>query len=542
MKNRAREVKSTGAHFTPPELARFLARLALRHAPRRRPLRVLDPACGDGNLLAALAAEERRLRVVAVERDAAAIETARDRLRAFPDVSFEGRAGDFLARDPGRFDLVIANPPYVRTQVLGARESRKLAARLGLSGRVDLYHAFVKAITASLTPGGALALLCSNRFLTTLSGRAMRETLLAEYRLRRVLDLGDTKLFGASVLPAIVIGERRAGGRAGACPFARAYEVRGAAPAKVPGPLPEVLDALADPGCERARDGARVFRVEHGTLSTAGVHGHAWTLAAPETDALLARIRERADRTFADVAHVRVGIKTTADRVFIRREWKEPRPEAALLRPLLTHRVAARWRMGAPDRRVLYPHAVANGRRTAVELERYPRARAYLEAHRDRLAAREYLRASGRRWYEIWVPQDPARWRRPKIVWPDISEEPRFALDETGAIVNGDCYWMTLKDGVPDGWLALLLGVANSSLATRFYDAVCGNRLYAGRRRFITQYVARFPLPSIEDPAARRLARAVKRRLRKPVADDAELDELAWRAFGFAGRPTSAAR
>src|SRR5437899_716957 len=48
--------KANGVHYTPPELAAFLADVtaaAARHVTGR--LRVLDPACGDGGLLVAIA-------------------------------------------------------------------------------------------------------------------------------------------------------------------------------------------------------------------------------------------------------------------------------------------------------------------------------------------------------------------------------------------------------------------------------------------------------------------------------------------------------
>src|SRR5205085_1388727 len=52
----------------------------------------------------------------------------------------------FNPHGPPSFDLVIANPPYVRTQILGAAQARSLAGQFGLTGRTDLYHAFVLAI------------------------------------------------------------------------------------------------------------------------------------------------------------------------------------------------------------------------------------------------------------------------------------------------------------------------------------------------------------------------------------------------------------
>jgi hypothetical protein len=40
-----------------------------------------------------------------------------------------------------------------------------------------------------------------------------------------------------------------------------------------------------------------------------------------------------------------------------------------------------------------------------------------------------------------------------------------------------------------------MLGVANSELLLQYYDLRFNNRLYANRRRFMTQYVEKFPIP-----------------------------------------------
>ena len=172
-----------------------------------------------------------------------------------------------------------------------------------------------------------------------------------------------------------------------------------------------------------------------------------------------------------------------------------------------------------------------------LPLAGYPRAGAYLAGHEQRLRGRRYVADAGRAWYEIWVPQRPALWGKPKLVFPDISEKPRFAIDSSGAVVNGDCYWISCED-LPSMDLAyLMLAVANSGLGVRFYDIACGNRLYSGKRRWITQYVARLPLPDPASVPARRAAE-LARDLGGPDASAgiraaalAELDDLIGRAF-----------
>jgi hypothetical protein len=183
-------------------------------------------------------------------------------------------------------------------------------------------------------------------------------------------------------------------------------------------------------------------------------------------------------------------------------------PEGELLHPLLTHRVAARW-CSDDDlkgvRSVLYPHETRDGRRRTVDLALFPRATACLGQHRERLEGREYVLKAGRAWYEIWVPQQPDAWGAPKLVWPDISDRPKFFLDSSGAIVNGDCYWLSCGELSRDE-IALALAVANSTFALQYYDLCCGNRLYAGRRRFMTQYLEALPMPETSPAALRDVA------------------------------------
>ncbi len=542
--------KRHGRHYTPPELAGFLARKSAARIPAGRRLRVLDPACGDGELLlsAAGAAAQRGHEVIelaGLDLDPAAIGLARGRLAgAGVPVSLSVR--DFI-RVPdegpplGRFDLIITNPPYVRTQVLGTEVSRQLAARFQLHGRIDLTHAFVAVMRDLLAPGGVIALLCSNRFLSTRAGLNTRRLLGDGYLLHEVYDLGDTKLFEAAVLPAIVVGERR-GDRPGADPparFTRIYEApRDGAPARRHASVLAALDHGED---GRVAVGPRNFVIETGELVT-GDPRDPWRLGRGSDARWFADVMAGCWRTYGEMARIRVGIKTTADAVFIRDNWDDlpehERPEPQLLLPLITHHDARAWRVSpAPAAKVLYPYDLTADRRTVLPLAGFPRAGTYLAGHEERLRGRRYVADAGRAWYEIWVPQRPALWRKPKLVFPDISEKPRFAIDSSGAIVNGDCYWISCED-LPSMDLAyLMLAVANSSLGVRFYDIACGNRLYSGKRRWITQYVAKLPLPDPASVPARRAAR-LARDLSGPdaaagsmAAALAELDDLVGRAF-----------
>jgi adenine-specific DNA-methyltransferase len=550
----ARERKRHGRHYTPPALARFLARRLLEHVPLpggSGMLRVLDPACGDGELLLAMHAEAAdllpgtRLELVGYDLDGAGLEVARERAEAAGIVA-AWHIGDFLTVSAdiadGSFDAIITNPPYVRTQQLGGATAQLLSKQFGLRGRIDLTHPFVAIAPRLLRSDGALGLLCANRFLTTKAGANIRGLLLSELAPVELYDLGDTKLFDAAVLPAVTIATRSS--CRDACRYVSAYEVDTCE--IVSGT--DLFEALNAEHSHWVAHGGRTFAIEIGTLATgnsmksaaAETYGslagsnvsaaaecsvategigavRAWRMSRPCVDDWLARIEAGTWKTFGEVARIRVGIKTTADRVFISDQWAqiEQRPEPELLFELITHHDVEPWRISRTrDTRVLYPYDITQPQRTPVNLREFPGAAAYLRSHRETLAARKYLTDGGREWFEIWVPQRPQLWRVPKLVFPDISDRPRFALDRSGAVVNGDCYWMSLADldAVGDGELLayLLMGVANSALGLRFYDAVCGNRLYSGRRRWITQYVSRLPLPDPQSAVAAEIVELVR--------------------------------
>jgi hypothetical protein len=443
----------------------------------------------------------------------------------------------FERHSPIAFDIIIANPPYVRTQVLGADVAQNIAQHYGLAGRVDLYYAFILAMGWVLAKDGTAGIIVSNRFMTTRSGASLRKAIMKSFNIRQVWDLGDTKLFDAAVLPAVLLLQQQGTDRKRSVPiFTNIYE---ASEESVSAHAHDPIDALRHTGIVSLNDGRR-FRVQHGTLNAEAQNGDVWRIATNKSDTWLATVKAHTSAFFGDIGNVRVGIKTCADKVFIRSDWSTLPDQPELVFPLTTHHIARRFRPETPElpMKVLYPHTVVNGQRIPVDLTRYPKTAAYLEAHRDTLSARGYVTQSGRQWYEIWVPQDPDAWRSMKLVFRDISERPTFWMDKEGSVVNGDCYWLTPRSQGQDDLLWLALAVSNSTFIETFYDHSFHNKLYAGRRRFMTQYVERFPLPNPNGSRGRELIELSKRIYEATPSVEASrlekrLDKEVWEAFGF---------
>jgi adenine-specific DNA-methyltransferase len=560
------EEKAGGATFTPSELASFVAQqivVNLRVASDKA-IRVLDPAVGEGALILKLL-EELRLRglrnveVHGFDTNPQSLSLAAEAIRTkFPLVPIHFRAGDFLEFAgqfvgttslfgnpiPERFDVIIANPPYVRTQIMGAAHAQSLASYFGLGGRVDLYHAFILGMIQVLEDHGVAGIIVSNRFMTTKSGSSVRKVIRESVYINHVWDLGDTKLFNAAVLPAVLLLTKDEPRTNGNPPFTSIYEISGDATSFAQ----DAIAALGESGTISIADG-RCFQVTHGALDLNTAADGIWRVATNLTDAWLGSVKTHTWRTFGDVGSIRVGIKTCADKVFIKSDWdsipEHDRPE--LLRPLTTHHIGRRFRADSTKagRQVLYPHFATNSRCEAADLSLYPKSAAYFEKHRLLLENRSYVLEARRRWYEIWVPQDPEAWGLPKLVFRDICETPTFWLDLDGSVVNGDCYWLALSPGFDSDLLWLSLAVANSSFIEAFYDHSFNNKLYSGRRRFITQYVEKFPLPDPARAESKRmidLAKRIYQLAPSPSTENLEslLDALVWQVFGVAQSKKSA--
>ena len=557
------EEKAGGATYTPNILADFVARQIVKifdEFPVGRTLRILDPAIGDGELLVSLLRQLAKhtgldIKVCGFETDQNALNIAAKRLEQnFPAVEVEFKSESFLEfvlehfsidsnpslfgpLVPATYDLIIANPPYVRTQIMGAMKTKLLAKQFGLSGRIDLYYAFILAMSQVLRPKGIAGIIVSNRFMTTKSGASVRRAIFRHLNIRHVWDLGDSKLFNAAVLPAVLLVEGKNGNKIETPDFTSIYQTSEPANDTATNPI----TALEGEGVIQTEDG-RHFNVKQGKLDINDTPDGVWRIATKTVDDWLAKVEDHRWGTFRDIGKIRVGVKTCADKIFIRNDWKDM-PEATrpeLLKTLTTHHIAHRFKPLSLDRpiQILYPHEVIQGRRQAVNLLQYPNTQAYLESYRSVLESRKYVIESGREWYEIWVPQDPAAWELPKLVFRDIAQEPTFWIDLDGSVVNGDCYWLISQNPEKVDLLWLAAAVGNSTFIERFYDHCFHNKLYAGRRRFITQYVEKFPVPPPHTQHGKAIIAKAKRMYECSSSSEVdrlkgELNSMVWEAFGL---------
>lgn len=560
--------KANGIEYTPKILADFVARKMIAvHDERtdRENIRILDPAVGDGGLLLSLLSalnekydnRSNNIEICGFDTDKDALLLTGDKIKTrYPSIKTELKFKDFLETIPDGdqsdlfntvenqdyYDLIIANPPYVRTQNMGSKKAKALSVKFKLTGRIDLYYPFIYGIGTKLAKNGVAGIIVSNRFMTIKSGEAIRRNLVSNFDIIHIWDLGDTKIFDAAVLPAVILLKpKKENSHNRKTHFTSIYTSQKTTPENS---VPSITEALNENGIVKTDD-HRVFQIRQGTLDTGNYVGDIWRIKNEESDKWLNIVDTHTAYTFSEIGKIRVGVKTNADKVFIRDDW-EDLPEGIhpeVLKPVITHHNAGKYHCIDVEKtkQILYTHYSIDGKRSPIDLDEYPRTKKYLMGYRQLLEKREYIIKAGRQWFEIWVPQDPSLWDSPKIVFRDIAEEPMFWFDNGGNVVNGDCYWVTVSGSDNYDILWLMLAIGNSSFIGKYYDFKYNNKLYAGRRRFMTQYVKTFPIPEPASPLSKEIikrSKIVYGMLGEPNNRDVtqyinEIDRLVWSAFGF---------
>lgn len=158
------ELAVTPAVLIPRPETEILVEVALELLPEGG--RVLDLCCGSGAVALSLAQEAAAAEVVAADVSATALEVAQaNGHRCGLDGRVEWHCGDLFAplRAAEPFDLIAANPPYVRHGDLArlAPEVRDFEPHLALDGGEDglaFYRRIAQEAADFIRPGGYLLL------------------------------------------------------------------------------------------------------------------------------------------------------------------------------------------------------------------------------------------------------------------------------------------------------------------------------------------------------------------------------------------------
>jgi hypothetical protein len=407
-----------------------------------------------------------------------------------PWFHYQSHFADVFAR--GGFDLVIGNPPWLRSEAIPPEVRKQLSGRYrwwraqgtSYGNSPDLAVAFVERALELSTTGGVVALLVPAKIATAGYGAAARHGVASTTTVHVLADLTGTAeaAFDATVYPLALIAENSNP------------------------PYNHCIRTTLRP--------VRGSRIRQSELRGGGP----WILAGTELRGILAALELDHPR-IGELIRCHLGVKTGLNRVFLNPP-ADLEPE--VLRWALRGRDLAAFRCHT-RLRLLWGHD-----RRGQPLPRLPpRAQAYLDQYDTALRARGDYQG-GPLWTVFRARPAAARYR---VVWSDLARRVTAAAltskRDLQRIPLNSCYVAPVGSARRARALAAWL----NSTWIRAIARLGAVPASAGFARFNARVVAHLPLPSsvLMDPALDRLARAG----RSGTAVQDEVDSLAARHLGL---------
>lgn len=379
------------------------------------------------------------------------------------------RHEDFLLAKTGKCDLVIGNPPYVRHENIPQDKKSLYRTKFAtFRHRSDLFVAFYEKGLHLLKPHGTLSFICSNRWLKNQYGYSLRQLIGLSFSLKEIIDLEKTNPFQEEVMayPAITTIQHKT------------YDKGG---------IYHSLDSINE-----------LFALDKKKAPTRKIN------TRNPSNWFSQHYDSAFDRSLDSIENqgfkIGIGVATGLDRVFIRKDFPTLlEPEVVL--PLLISRDTRNNTLTWSGNYILNPF---DKHGNLIDLNKYPKAKAYLESEKDALSSRHTAKKNANAWYKTIDKITPELTQKEKILLPDISGNNHLLIDRGDFYPHHNLYYIT---GADYGKLVLLAAILMSNFVK---DQLMefGNKMNGGYPRWQSQNLKRLRIPVLDAiPAA--LARKI---------------------------------
>lgn len=444
----------------------------------------------------------------------------------------------------GGFDLVLANPPYIRSERQDRQDEvlwRALFPEVAGS-RADILVYFYARALQILRKGGWLAFVTSNKYMRAQYGQGLREHLQDSLSLTRIADFGDLPLFDSdgkviAAYPAVLVGSSTPVSEDSSLEVADlTWPVRRTLAEEGRSTKPEtVRDALTDLDTLLHVSAVRDF-------PQALLRRDGWILQDSTLVRLFDRIMSRGT-PLGEYAkhHINYGIKTGLNSAFVidratRDSLVEADPASAkIIEPWLRGKDIKRWKAQWAGQYLIKLQSSSDGDTTnpwaesthedaarRIFADSFPAIHDHMSRFEDRLRRRS---DQGRFWWELRACAYYTDFKRPKVIFDHFISTPDFAYDDSGMFHNNACTFACSDH--------LSVVAIVSSRVTWWLLNQLTTRLLNGYLQLFVNVIERLPIPKLSAEQERQLSSLVSQLLADPLDANAEsvAEELVEDAF-----------
>ncbi len=528
----AHSAKVRGAVFTPSWLARRVTRSALRHWHRlhrsgKLPQTVADIACGPGAFLYSLHTEfPGEHRVIGADIHPMACTYAKT-LSCALGVAWDIRCQDTLLTQPpvpslfsmcnsdeiqSHYDLLIGNPPYVRSQLLPAVYADEIRSTCASAnkGNFDLSVAFVEHAIEWLSDGGIASYILTNKFMTSAYGKDICSKLARRVCVLNIEDFQDNQVFpGYTTYTCVLTFSKMP-------PTKRFLVTR----------FPGILNGTREPGPGQTS-----------SLPSERLATHPWDFATDRTHEALRLLREDQhpliDTVFGQILQ---GLRTGANQVFVVDDEIANNLESEILIPFVNGESIRRGRISPSGLSLIYPYRQTEFGEVSIISEaemssNYPKIWDYLCERKSVLKERAF--DNNTFWYAYSRSQNLRIGGLRKLLVREMMPRAEFAADFLGTVTFASGYALDasrLCDDDLNMWTAILC-----TPTLEFALRQNGTQLRSGWFRLLKHHLRRLRLPNLSTKD-RDEARKVGRKFIDAPTDLqllSRLDDVVAKAFGL---------
>ncbi|MFC1557418.1 Eco57I restriction-modification methylase domain-containing protein [candidate division KSB1 bacterium] len=437
----------------------------------------------------------------------------------------------------GGFDAVIGNPPYVRQESLVGLKDYLEKWYTAAAGTADLYVPFIEKGINLLSTRGRFGMIVSNKWMRARYGEGLRN-FVKQFQIEKLVDFGELKVFeDSATFPLIMIIEKHP---------------------QLSKPLYAPIKKLhpkkwEQTGLLEADVTATGFQLEDGALSPSG-----FALVNKGMTDIIEKMKAIGMPLDNYVnGKIYYGIKTGFNKAFVidkrTREnliHEDPKSEE-IIKPFVVGDDIRKYQCNFRERYLIFA-------RRGIDIDEYPAIKSYIQKWERQLTPKRNREdKTGRKpgnyqWYEI---QDTiAYWEefeKPKIVWPEIAMENRFAWDNKNYYFNKTSFIMPSND-------FYLLGLLNSHLVWSFLKRICPVLGDPDKRGRLTQqkvYIEQIPIVKTNNEVKSKINKSVetvlslkqefvavfgaaqKNRIKIQIEDlEREIDRLVYNLYGLSSK------
>jgi adenine-specific DNA-methyltransferase len=408
------------------------------------------------------------------------------------------------------FDVIIGNPPYFSVSKLkeyGAYFEKEYQV---YSKGTDVYALFYERGNQILRSNGFLTYITSNSWLRAIYGDLLKTYFQQSMQPLNLLNIEDTQIFDEATVESNIISLQKKKGVANFAVCALGSEYR-------------TDISLEDYFLQN------YFKVDP--------TGNEWTVSNSTDNALKAKITQNTKPLGTFNIAINFGIKTSYNAAFILDENTKNKlilddaNNANIIKPILRGRDLKKYSFEFSNVYLINTHNGLKSKEISrIDAEKdYPKIYAYLNSFQPQVTKRL---DQGKHWSNLRNCAYLDDFNKPKIVWGEISDKPKFAYDDSNYFAEATTFLMTGEK------LKFLLAILNSKVSEWYFNQI-STTTGMGTNRWKKYKIELLPIANASKAQENELTVKVNAILKAKAKSkdtaklEREIDDMVYRLYGL---------